>query len=169
MCSRKGIRGGLLLLMLLATPLQADDIRTWVDADGTVHFGDQNAAPKDSKAVELQPGSVVKVTPAPAASAAASAPAVSAAPKSSARPCTPVTESYIDPISGMRREPDASRCAEDGNGDVMRNNDYPYYYWGPCNGPACVRPPRPTLPPRPVQPLPPSRPGIGGSPLVPFR
>lgn len=154
--------------VLLVMPAQAEDIRTWVDADGTVHFGDKGVAPKDSKAVELKPSSVVTVTPAPAA-AAASAPAVAASPAPSAkRHCTPVMEQYQDQRTGMHSERETGRCAEDG--DVVPNYDYPYYYWGPCNGPACMRPPRPDrpLPPRPVQPLPP-RGGIGGTPLVPFR
>jgi hypothetical protein len=150
------------LYLLLMPSLYAEDIRSWVDADGTVHFGDRSAAPEDSKPVQLSPGSVVKITPAPLPSP--SLPVAVAVPPSAKRHCTPVMRDYVDPKTGMHSERDTGRCEEDG--DVVPSDEYPYYYWGPCNGPACVQPP-PPIPPRP-QPLPPSS-GMGGFPLIPFR
>lgn len=166
MSSWTGMAGVLFLLM--ASSLRAEDIRTWVDADGTVHFGDKATAPKDSKAVELSPGSVVTVKPAPA-TPMQTLPPTPSAPQTASRPrhCTPVMEDYTEPRTGMHSQRDTGRCEEDG--DVVPNYDYPYYYWGPCNGPNCARPPRPDppLPPRPSHL--PSRPNMGGFPLVPYR
>lgn len=159
------IRCGLFLSILLSAPLCADDIRSWVDADGTVHFGDKSAAPKDSEPVQLKPGSVVKMVPAPVRPLE---PALPARPKVAARHCTPVMRDYVDPKTGMHSERDTGRCEEDGDAA----GDEPRYYWGPCNGLACIRPPIPPIPPR-SEPLPPSSgssmPNMGGTPLIPYR
>lgn len=162
---KRAIPGSLFLTLLLMGPLYAEDIRSWVDADGTVHFGDKSAAPKDSKPVQLGPGSVVKMAP---VSLPPSLPAQAAAPAPAKRYCTPVLRDYVDPRTGMHSERDTGRCEEDG--DVIASDEYPYYYWGPCNGAACVRPPRPPRPPRP-EPAPPPSPRIGptGTPLIPYR
>ncbi len=162
-----GVTG--VLLVLLATPLHADDIRRWVDADGTVHFADKSAAPRDSEPVQLGPGSVVKMEPAPARGPFSDVSPPPSRPRASARPCTPVMREYVDPKTGMHSERDTGRCEEDD--DVLASDDYPFYYWGPCHGPGCIRPPHPPLPPHPPEPAPAPAPRIGpsGAPLIPYR
>lgn len=155
--------------ILLSEPLCADDIRSWVDADGTVHFGDRSAAPENSDAVKLSPGSVVEF--APIAATPVVPPASTPAPVTRRESqCTPVMQDHVDPKTGMHSWRDTGRCEEDG--DVLPADDYPYYYWGgPCNGPSCIRPPRPPLPPHPPTPSPAPQPRTGpaGTPLIPYR
>lgn len=100
------------------TAASADDIRSWTDADGNMHFGDKYAAPEQSRPVELREGTYlnmeVPVVPAPSASTAdAAASDKPAAATARTRPCTPLIQEVIDPVSGMHNQRDTGRCQED--------------------------------------------------------
>lgn len=153
-------------LLCLALPAGADEIRSWVDADGVRHFGDSSAAPGHSDRVELSEGSYLEMEAGATAGnpyASGSSAAGSASASAPARSCTPLIEEVVDPRSGIHSQRDTGRCQEDGPVEPDPQG-YPYYVWGtpanPClprpsggayPAPGCVRPPHP---PRPHPPLP---------------
>lgn len=158
------VKMSLLLLLAMMQPVFAEEIRSWVDKDGVVHFGDKTTAPKSSAPVELQQGTFLKLEKvAPSAPVKPAEPSVAAKP---ARTCTPVIQEVVDPKTGMHSQKETGRCEEDGA--VVQDYGYPYYDWGPSY-------PRPPYPhPRPPQPDPePPRPlpkpiGPGGNSLIPW-
>lgn len=178
---KKGIVSALLPAAFLFSALvlssaHADEIHSWVDADGVTHFGDKNAAPKNSKPVELKPGTYLKVVPAPPAAPVEQKAEVNTPPRAVAkRPCTPVMQEVVDPKTGMHSQRESGRCEEDG--PVTADDDsYPYYNWGyaPPPYPRPPYPPRPRPPrpdndlPRPSLPSRPAGPGGGGGTFIPF-
>lgn len=150
------------------TAASADDIRSWTDADGNVHFADKYAAPEQSRPVELGEGTYIDMDvpalPAPPTSAADAANDKPAAAVRT-RPCTPLIEEMIDPVSGMHNTRDTGRCQEDAPlaGTVEA---YPVYVPSCAThsgrkASGCVRPhphPHPKPPPKPPVTPPVSKP-----------
>lgn len=164
----------MLSVLALACTAQAEEIHSWVDKDGVTHFGDKNAAPKNSKPVELQQGTYLKVVPAPKAAPVERKEEVVTPPRAVARrPCTPLMQEVVDPKTGMHSQQETGRCEEDGV--PVDDNSYPYYNWGyaPPPYPRPPYPPRPRPPrpdndlPRPSVPSRPAGPGGGGT-FIPF-
>jgi hypothetical protein len=148
---------------------RADDIRSWTDADGVVHFGDKYAAPEQSHPVELGEGTYLNMeTPAHAASpggtgdnstgnssAASNNPPAGSVTRT--RPCMPLIQEIVDPVSGMHSQRDTGRCQEDepvtGTVEGYPSYVYPCTAHGAHTAAGCARPhPRPHPKPHPVTP-----------------
>lgn len=152
---RRWMLGSMLVVVMAAA--QADDIRTWVDADGTTHFGDRDTAPGHSDPVQLKEGTYLRLDPVPERPVTlpqgnAEKPAQAAA---SPRPCTPLIREVVDPKTGMHSQRDTGRCQED---EPLPEDSYPDYVWGAA--PACAPgvTPRDGLPPCQHRPRPNPRP-----------
>lgn len=155
--------GGMLVVVMAGA--QADDIRTWVDADGTTHFGDRDVAPGHSDAVQLNEGSFLRLEPVKERPPVTLPQGTAEKPPQSAnssRPCTPLIREVVDPRSGMHSQRDTGRCQEDEPlPEDSYSGGYPDYVWGdvpvcapgvvPRDGlPPCQHRPRPNPRPRPT-------------------
>lgn len=167
MGKRQAWWGRLLAGVCLVTTACADDIRSWTDADGVVHFGDKYAAPEQSRPVALGEGTFLDMeTPPPPVNAPPSAaPADTPPPDSTtrSRPCTPLLQAVVDPVSGMHSQRDTGRCQEDepvpGVIDAYPVHVPPCTVQGAKPSAGCVRPhPRPPVTPPATKPVSPATP-----------